>query len=296
MISPRLWHHCRSHRLYLAQIRILLMSLHRILPRWAHSIPNHRSHKHCFWSNYWLENWVLKPSAMKASSIHSTFRHNQHLMCLVLQPHHLSTCCCHSHPNPALVLLILSPLKHPISESETWPTQTPLCARVPLHQCLGMLVCFCVYNTQHFDRNLCTIEWCKDHRGGTISEFTQYWDGLIQNKDPPCWSKHILIVPRSAADLISITFQTALEASEKPSLQPVKCTDHLQCWYRYPSFHTVEVSFDCLSSFTSHLHQCVPSQTSIAFASTCFIFHHIWINVFHLLLHTADPHNYNTSV
>ena len=217
MISPRLWHHCRSHWLYLAQTRILLMSLHRILPRRAHSIPNHRSHKHCFWSNYWLENWVLKPSAMKASSIHSTFHHNQHLVCLVLQPHHLPTCCCHSHPKPALVLLILSPLKHPISESETRPTQTPWCTRVPLHQCLGMLVCLCVYNTQHFDRNLCAIEWCKDHRGRTISEFTQYWDGLIQNKDPLVEASIFLLF----LDLQLIWFLSHFKQLSKQAKNPV---------------------------------------------------------------------------
>ncbi|KAI6041042.1 hypothetical protein EDC04DRAFT_2988063 [Pisolithus marmoratus] len=32
-------------------------------------------------------------------------------------------------------------------------------------------------------RNLCAIDWCKEHKGGTVGEFSEYWDTLVRNND-----------------------------------------------------------------------------------------------------------------
>ncbi|KAI6042132.1 hypothetical protein EDC04DRAFT_2601109 [Pisolithus marmoratus] len=32
-------------------------------------------------------------------------------------------------------------------------------------------------------RNLCVIDWCKEHKGGTVGEFSEYWDTLARNND-----------------------------------------------------------------------------------------------------------------
>ncbi|KAI6031011.1 hypothetical protein EDC04DRAFT_2922696, partial [Pisolithus marmoratus] len=31
--------------------------------------------------------------------------------------------------------------------------------------------------------NLCAIDWCKEHKGGTVGEFSEYWDTLVRNND-----------------------------------------------------------------------------------------------------------------
>ncbi|KAI5997745.1 hypothetical protein EDC04DRAFT_2612483 [Pisolithus marmoratus] len=50
-------------------------------------------------------------------------------------------------------------------------------------QLLGKRVNFTYRTDLILSRNLCAIDWCKEHKGGTVGEFSEYWDTLVRNND-----------------------------------------------------------------------------------------------------------------
>ncbi|KAH7917281.1 hypothetical protein BV22DRAFT_1135536 [Leucogyrophana mollusca] len=69
-------------------------------------------------------------------------------------------------------------------------------------------------------RNLCAIDWCKQNKGGTTGDFTDYWDTLVKNNDPifeTCKTRSLLVkeakkVAATAPSPIVVPIQPPIDA------------------------------------------------------------------------------------
>ncbi|KAI6012350.1 hypothetical protein EDC04DRAFT_2904948 [Pisolithus marmoratus] len=57
--------------------------------------------------------------------------------------------------------------------------------------------------------NLCAIDWCKEHKGGTVGEFSEYWDTLVRNNDSSNYKRQAAMVKEMRKKVLESTSPVA---------------------------------------------------------------------------------------